>query len=256
MSAIPAAESGKPVPQLVFVFAGESNSGGFGLNSQATPGELAARPSVQIMNLTSGAFAFEALHVGVNNLRDHAKLDRYAESRHGWEIGLANAVESGEFPGQKRVYLIKTGQGGSIATQWAETSPYWAKFVQRIDAAGPQLPERRQWVVWLSLGINDAIRKTPLPEWKQDVVGYLGRIKTKLPGAVIVMTQFQSMGYESTNEAIAQVAASEKDVVAVPANDASLIDSNHWDYAGLKTMAKRMAEATKAALAKRLAAAK
>src|SRR5689334_9823752 len=59
---------------LVFVFAGESNSGGIALNSDATETELAPRSSVQIMNLYSGTFAFETLDIGFNNLVDHAGL--------------------------------------------------------------------------------------------------------------------------------------------------------------------------------------
>ena len=60
------AETATAPRPFCFVFAGESNSGGFGLNKEANPAELAPRPTVQIMNLTSGKFEFENLQIGVN----------------------------------------------------------------------------------------------------------------------------------------------------------------------------------------------
>lgn len=231
---------------LVFVITGESNSGGIGKNADASPMELAPRPRVQIMNLTDGRFGFEGLQLGVNNLRDHHRLEEYYDTHHGLENGLANAVEANAFPKHKNVYLIKTGQGGSRISQWTEnhSSGFWKKFVQRIDAAKRQLPDNPRWVVWFSLGINDAIDRAPVDRWKQDVRAHLKRIQTQLPGAVIVMTQFQSMGYAEINDAIAEIAKTEPSAVAMDSTGASLRDKNHWDYAGLKTVAGRMVKAT------------
>ena len=184
-----AAEGGNP---LVFVITGESNSGGIGSNLHATPAELAPRPCVQIMNLTDGRFGFENLQLGVNNLREHAGLEECFSTSHGFENELANAVEAGLFAGRKQVRLIKTGHGGSMIEQWVpgHVAGYWKKFIQRTGGAKPQLPDNLQWVVWLSLGINDAIAGTPIDRWKQDTLVHLQRIKKELPGAVIVMTQF------------------------------------------------------------------
>lgn len=239
---------------LVFVLTGESNSGGIGLNSAATPAELAARPYVQIMNLTSGPFGFEPLHLGVNNLRDHAGLESYYDTCHGFENALANAVDAGVFANHSQVNLIKTGQGGSTIAQWAvgASSGYWTKFLQRINAGKVQVPSDRQWVVWFSLGINDAIAGTPVGEWKTNTVAHLNKIKVELPGAIIVMTQFQSMteGVSMTgyNQAIAEIAASEANVFAVASTGADLRDTYHWSYAGLKTVGERMAATTRQAL--------
>lgn len=54
---------------LVFVFTGESNSGGVAPNSEATAEELASTSSVQILNNTT--LKFEDLDIGTNNLLDH-----------------------------------------------------------------------------------------------------------------------------------------------------------------------------------------
>jgi len=215
---------------LVIVITGESNSGGIGLNSQATSAELQPRPSVQIMNLTNGLFSFEPLQLGVNNLRDHDRLEGYYSTCHGFENELANAVETNAFPGFKQVYLIKTGQGGSTIQQWAGEAPggYWSQFMQRIEAGKRQLPANPRWVVWFSLGINDAIAGTPVAQWKKDVIAHLKRIKTQLPGATILMTQFQSMGYPQINEALAAIADEEANVFVIDSSKAELRDTNHW----------------------------
>ena len=243
---------------LVFVFTGESNSGGIGRNAEATAAEQAARPSVQIMNLTNGTFTFEPLLLGQNNLRDHAGLEGYYAGCHGLELGLANAVEAGSFAGRKQVYLVKTGQGGSKIEQWAQDhkSGYWKKFDQRLAAARRQVPTNAQWVVWFSLGINDAIANTPVATWKQDTLAHLKRIKNELPGSPIVMTQFQSMKrYGDKDKALAEIAAEEPGVFVVDSSGAALEPepynaNNHWSCAGLKTVAQRMVETTVKALGK------
>ncbi len=228
---------------LVFVITGESNSGGIGLNADAAPAERQPRPSVRIMNLTDGRFAFEPLCLGRNNLRDHAGLEAYCDTCHGLENGLAHAVESCAFAGRTEVHLVKTGQGGSRIAQWApdDASGYWRKHVQRIEAAQRQLSGAPQWVVWFSLGINDAIAGTPLDVWQPAVIAHLRRLKGQLPGAVIIMTQFQSMKkYPAFDDAIAEIAAREPDVFAVDSTGTALRDENHWSYAGLKTLADKM----------------
>jgi len=235
---------------LVFVITGESNSGGIGLNSDASPKELSPRNSVQIMNLTDGKFRFEPMQLGVNNLRDHFGLEKYYTSCHGFENQLANAVDANAFPGHKQVYLIKTGHGGSRISQWSEkhSSGYWKKFLQRTDAAKRQLPKNPQWVVWFSLGINDAIAHTPIDQWEKGTRAHLKRIQKQLPGCIIVMTQFQSMGFPETNAAIAKIAKEEANVFAVDSTGASLRNIYHWDYQGLKTVTDRMVKISSKAM--------
>jgi hypothetical protein len=244
--ALAAAVAPRESRPLVFVITGESNSGGIGTNADASPKERSPRTGVQIMNLTDGNFGFENLQLGVNNLRDHHRLEKFYTTHHGLENGLANAVDANAFPGHKRIYLIKTGHGGSRISQWSEShsSGFWKKFTQRTEAAKRQLPDHPQWVVWFSLGINDGIDRAPINRWKQNVQDHLQRIRTQLPAAIIVMTQFQSMGYPKINDAIAKIAKDDPRVVAVDSTGASLRDKNPWDYAGLKTVAGRMIAAT------------
>lgn len=232
---------------LAFVFAGESNSGGIALNSAATEAELAPRPAVQIMNLYSGTFAFEPLDIGFNNIVDHAGLsDQPAYVPippntiliHGMELGLANAVEAGAFEGQSSVYLIKTGQGGSRISQWAEGGGFWSKFLERTNAAKAVLPTNTRWVVWYSQGINDAIAGV-LPEaWKAETTAHFQKIKAQLPGCRIVLTEFQSMpgggGFPVYNAAIRELVAADPSLASVATDNAGNDGAYHWSYAGYR----------------------
>jgi hypothetical protein len=83
--------SSRMVPLIIFN--GESNSGGYADNSEALPSELAPRPSVQILD-NIGLASFLDLDIGTNNNVDHLGL---SNTSHGWELGLANSVEAGEW---------------------------------------------------------------------------------------------------------------------------------------------------------------
>ncbi|MGI9118223.1 MAG: fibronectin type III domain-containing protein, partial [Minisyncoccia bacterium] len=238
------------IEKLSFVFTGESNSGGVGLNSSATEQELSPRSAVQIMNLTSESFFFEDLQIGVNNLRDHAGLEGSYDIKHGFELGLANLTEEGSFPDNSQVYLIKTGQGGSRVSEWDENSGYWTKFLNRTNAATELIPSQgRQWVVWLSLGINDALANESPELWKTEMISYINRLKQQLPNAIIIMTEFQAMpansGYPSYNDIIEQLASEQPNVFSLNTDGSATDGENHWSYAGLKTVASGMADITK-----------
>ena len=101
----------------------------------------------------------------------------------------------------------------------------------------------------MSLGINDAISGTALTTWKTAMVDHINKIKADLPGAIIILTQFQSMtnqsGYATYNAIMSDIASEEANVYVVDSTGASLRDTNHWSYAGLKTVASSMVTVTK-----------
>ena len=210
--------------------------------------ELAARPSVQIMDLYSGAFDFEPLDIGFNNLVDHQGISTnpayvptppHGSLVHGMELGLARAVEAGTFPGAASVYLIKTGQGGSRIAQWDVGGVYWTKFLQRVDAAKAVLPADARWIVWYSQGINDAVAGVPIATWKTATIAHLDKLKAQLPGCQIIFTEFQSMpangGYPALNTAIRELVAADPAALAsVSTVGAPAQDGNHWSYAGYR----------------------
>ena len=228
-------------PPLVFVFTGESNSGGQALNSAALPVEVAARSSIQILNNTT--LAFQALDIGANNNIDHAGLD--PALYHGMELGLANHIEAGAFQCRTSVQLIKTGQGGSLISQWNVGGTYWTKFLERVDAAN--MHPSTQWVVWYSQGINDANGGNPVATWKAATVSHLAKIKAALPGCLILMTEFGSLpgGNATYDTAIQEIAAADPDVVSVAFPGADSDDDYHWSYAGFRnTVVPAMVAAT------------
>ncbi len=257
IDAAPDAVDAPPPGPLVFVLAGESNSGGIALNSEATEAELAPRPSVQIMDLYSGAFGFEPLDIGYNNVVDHEGLSNnttYVPSLHdirihGMELGLANAVEAGAF-GVTSVYLIKTGQGGSRIAQWNVGGTYWTKFLQRTDAAKLALPATARWVIWYSQGINDAVAGVPIAAWKAATVAHIAKLRAQLPGCQLIFTEFQSMpanaGYPAVNAAIRELVAADPTLASVDTTGAATDGANHWSYAGYRnTVVPAMVAATR-----------
>jgi hypothetical protein len=227
---------------LVFVITGESNSGGVGLNSEATPRELQPRRSVLIADLEADGMPLVPMQLGKNNLRRHVGLENYYDKYHGLENGLANATEEGILRDRSPVYLVKTGHGGSTIAQWHPDAPngYWRQLVERTDAVKNQLDRDVEWVVWMSLGINDAIAGTDPDRWQQGVAEHLVRIQKQLPGARVVMTEFQSMGYSETNRRIRRLADDLPRVESVETTGVPLSDANHWGYQGLKEVAQRM----------------
>jgi hypothetical protein len=242
---------------LMFIFTGESNAGGFSPNSDATAYELTARPSVQILNNTT--LTFQPLHVGVNNLIGHAGLSDNVT--HGWEIKLANAVEDGRFT-QNQAYLVKTGQGGSLALEWAAGYPsnYWSIFLTRMAAALALQPSVTP-IVWLTNGINDFIGNstyqggpvTPtMPAaWKTAVVTWLAQIRALLGSTtLVIMTEFQApisgpTGIPTFNAEMVSIAAGDPYTFLVSSLGAPIgSDVNHWSDDGYDIMAERMIDVT------------
>jgi hypothetical protein len=231
---------------LAFVFTGESNSGGLGFNTGLSAAELAPRPAVQIMNLTSGTFQFEDLDVGTNNLREHDGFSYFYDYAHGLEVPLAHAVETGALPGYSQVPLIKTGQGGSTVASWNSNGTYWGKFLQRINAAKTQLPAETQWVVFYELGLNDKVHThTPLAEFEAQTIQHLEKLKAELPGALILIAGFESTAESTYTNVLKRIAAADASLMMIDSTGAAMYDAYHWNYLGVKLMGERMVTLTK-----------
>jgi hypothetical protein len=151
----------------LLIFTGESNSGGYALNSELPT--QSARPAVQILN--NSTLLFEDLCVGVNNLIGHAGLLNGVT--HGWENGLALAAEAGDWSGA--VHLVKTGQGGSVISQWDKAGAFFTTMQERVSAAkaliraGGDVPLP---FIGYSQGINDSIAATDVATWKAATISH------------------------------------------------------------------------------------
>lgn len=233
---------------FLFVFNGESNSGGIGENSDLTSGELAARSSVKIWNNDSPGF--QNLDIGTNNLLSHVGLTGVSgwTGWHGWEAGLANAVEAGTLPNP--VYLVKTGAGGSVISQWNSGGSYETTMKSRINAAKAAIEatgKSVRIVIWYSLGINDRIAGTNEASWKAAVEAHFANIRSTYgPNVKIHMTRFMTKLMDGAtynpnadfNDTILSIDSANANNYSID-GDASLVDNNHWNAAGLKTLANR-----------------
>jgi hypothetical protein len=228
------------------IFTGESNSGGFALNdSGPTAHELAVRPAVQIYNPSTKVFA--DLDIGTNNMIGHSGLDGLPV--HGWELGLANSVEAGEW-WNDTVYMAKTGHGGSGIGQWDEDDSYYLQFEERTTGAIKILHNMGLVPViylWFSLGINDASTGS-LTDNGPNEAAFMAKIKDlharqreHLGYIPIIMTEFQTgIPAVGLNDSFQAYAAEDNMVFTVSAAGVTLRDPSHWDYEGMKLMSSRL----------------
>jgi hypothetical protein len=230
-------------PVLVIII-GESNSGGYVLNSTVPDGLLTTYNSVQILNNFS--FLFEDLQMTVNNTLDHTG-GLTGDTWCGMELGLALRANVYDFYGTG-CKLIKTGHGGSTISQWSSDGTYFGKFIQRIEAAQSQINfASYKIVVLFSLGINDTISGTPMNTWKTGVSNLIANMRSVIGqgNTPVIMTGFEGMGtggnqFNAVTEAMAELTTTEANVHKITAAGAPLGDPNHWNYTGMRIITNRL----------------
>lgn len=226
---------------FLFIFWGESNSAGFADNASATSGELSAQSQVQIIN--NNTFTFQSLDIGTNN--DLNNNNMYA-NKHGWELELSNRVTAEPSYYGDTVWLVKTGQNGSQVYDWrvqgADTSGgYMGKFKKRVDTAQYLLRNRNlNKVIFVSIGLNDAAYSTSVSYYATKMVENITTIRAITKETTpIVITKFFSpfTVYNNTIDSLANVMDS---VYTVDGTSATLLDTYHWDYSGMKIITNRL----------------
>lgn len=231
-----------PPPHSIIIFSGESNSGGIVPNTSATTLELADRPSVKILN--NNSLLLENLHIGVNNLIGHSNLS--CCTTHGWELGLANSVDSGTLTNP--VYLVKTGQGGSSIRNWSgpDTSlRFYDSLTNRVDSAKKILTTINNGVVpsmylFYSQGINDALYvPNDSANWKTRTKLHFSNLRNRYGHLPIFITYLPTV-YSFYNARITEICSEVSECYPIQTSDATLLNANHWDYAGMKLIATRM----------------
>lgn len=229
----------RKVPVVVFI--GESNSGGYALNSKASAPELETRPALQIWD-NIGNRTFAALDIGSNNLLGHVGLEYASTTAHGWELGLANSVEAGLWE-TETVYLLKAGQGGSKLRDWERGQTYWRTFVTRSDALRALLFSEGMtpvFFIWASIGINDAVSLTPQREFITLLANWLEDIRNQLGStAPILLTELPEQ-YPDYNNFLQSVASRLPSTYIIDTSGAEMRDPNHWSYAGMRQIAADM----------------
>lgn len=250
-------------PPILFLFWGESNSGGIAPNTSATTGELAVRSQVQIYN--SSTSLFESLHIGVNNLIGHVGLESHLNDAHGWELELTNRKEAGTLTIRSTVYLLKAGQGGTKIAQWQPGGTYtggttidpYVTLKNRLTTAKSLIfnATGQQPIIYAfySQGINDAIAATSTVTWKTQTIDLFIKFRTDFGGSIpIFMTKINQTGnatYDPApyNTKMDEIVAGDIYTFTAPHNSATILsDGNHWDYAGMKTIAASLITVLKA----------
>jgi hypothetical protein len=250
----------KATNKYLFIIAGESNSGGRGLNSQAISNEIGVRNNVQILNNYS--LSFQTLNIGVNNILNHAGADinnngalsdpTWSTTRHGFELQLANLVDNNTSFYKDSIFLVKTGQGGSIIADWLPSASnawgvtsFYTQFQTRINTALTYFNNNNITVtpiILFSLGINDAIAVTDVNTFKSNLLTVLNNYRSVVgSNTPIIMTEFQAMSaYSSYSNAINQIANSINNTYSINTTGFGLDDANHWSYTGLKSIVNSM----------------
>lgn len=232
-----------PFRDMLNVSFGESNSGGYALNSDAASWEIGSRSELQIWNVNTNVF--QNLDIGTNNNLDHAGLN---STTHGWELGLANRIKQGQL-GSNDWYYVQTGQGGSKISDWVEGGAYWTKFISRTTAAKAAMPNEYNIAVWMTLGINDALAGTPLSAsaYRSGLEEIITRIKVQLPNCKIFILTLPPVNatYTGYSQQIELIADADDDVYSISATSPATLDmrdTNHWSYRGMKRVAARFVQ--------------
>jgi hypothetical protein len=233
-----------PVKRLVVIIHGESNAGGYGLNSAAQSWEVGTRAELQLLNPVT--LLLENLRIGgatANNLLAHQDMGSLSQTQHGWELSLANMVKLGDFPAD--TVVVKTGQGSSDLLEWnvGNASTYWTQFLSRIAAVESAVglsSDKIDYVVWYTLGINDEIDGTTPTNYKNWTIAHLAKMRARLgANTPILMTRLPA-AYSDYETVIGEIDSEDPFTYAIPVSGLALQDSYHWGYAEMKKIASRM----------------
>lgn len=246
----------------LIVIQGESNAAGNALNTQAQAFELASRPSVQILNHPSNAFL--NLQVPINSQQNSF----FGDTVHGFDLDLANIVDSGFFA-TKPVHLCKIGISGGYICQWqpggcapaggGSVFDAWDGYMPYMDSAVSkmkQLGKPFRIAIWQSIGLNDRFGQGTNPTTFQSEMGtYRANVRARYsrPDIQFLSTNFNNppgpnlpagqgltwdWSYIWTNMANADPLFHNIPVIGATYRDGS----SHWDYYGMKLIAHNMTD--------------
>lgn len=240
---------------LVIIKWGESNSAGRALNTSATAQELLPQPRLRYLNNTS--LTFENLTIGTNNILGHDRANAangvdeptsWAKTRHGWELTLARRITENTF-GLRPIYMLHTGQGGSLAAEWGAGSSYMETYNTRVTALKNALPAF-DCVIWGTIGINDSINRAGQESsYITAMAGNLTRLRAPFNQKVPIFLTGLTNAHSSYTQAVKAVCDNNPNTYFVPSlnaseNPADGGDSNHWGYQGVQLIANRLIRQT------------
>jgi hypothetical protein len=238
----PAPSAIKPFQKIpLIVFSGESNSGGQAQNVYATPDELKRKKGTFILN--NAILKWENLDIGINNLIQHTGMQK-PEEKHSWELQLSSLQEEGRFAGP--IYIVKTGHGGSLISQWKINTSFSNIFDARVKKAITTLNVKSdpKFALFYSQGINDLISSQwDADEWEDATVDRFQYLRETYGDFPIVMTKF----FDITGKPVAELNAAIDNVCKRVGNCSAFEtkgfpqdDKYHFSYLGQKRVADSM----------------
>lgn len=226
---------------FVFLFLGESGARGQSDNSELPAQYL--EPDSNIQMVRNDNFKIEPLHIGENNNLTHDSRKEW----HGWEHGLQLYLRS--ITGNSRCYLCKVGVGGSRIDQWDSNDPNWdERFLGRVGAMKQATAQvNATWVIFFSLGLNDANQGTDPNTWRPKVQNLIARARAEIPQDIVhVMNPLFSSGMITNtpnqffNDQMEAIAQSDPYLHLIPSDGLPVKqDRLHWATAANAELTRR-----------------
>jgi hypothetical protein len=233
----------------LFIIHGESNAGGYALNTDANATELAPRSSIKILN--NNSLIWEPLDIGTNNALAHFNSPLNSANNHSVELELGNiSAQNSKFANS---FIVKVSHGGSTMQQWevGNSTGYFTSYVNRLTTAKNLLNGAGtsvKPVIIISLGLNDtpfAWTNTQFKTKMKDLIANLRGQLSQYGNVPVVFTNFQSFPTPPNslyNTAIDGLATEVSNCYIIDSNGALIRDSNHWSYLGFKTLVSRFVD--------------
>lgn len=229
---------------------GDSISGAYGLNSDATANELAVKTRVKIWDNINND-GFDDLQIGVNNVLDHSGIvPPQTTSCNGWELELTNLVYNQNFV--NTLYLVTTGQGGSSSDLWLNNSTIWQKFNTRVSGAIAAIGNAKPLKIYIvgSMGINNCIQGVSyVNAYPSDMTTIVSNMRGIVGNdAKIIICKIHTVGTidpfntykETLNTDLLTLAGTLPNFYRIDTGLVDLVDAYHPSYAGNKIMADIM----------------
>jgi hypothetical protein len=228
---------------LVVIF-GESNASGEAPNSDASSADLLVKTNTKIWNDNNNTF--ESMQVGVNN---QIQQGFNPTNVHGFEIGLANAVDAGQLT--QPTYLVKLGSPGSKISQWLNggtpqnSQMGWGVVQTRMNAAINYLNSHNipfVITVWESIGINDYNAGTSNTTFTNQMVQFRTDFRNLYGASIPFLTTlfFASHPYDPVIQSISDNDPQHTSQAIYTDDAPRQPDGAHWTYDGYKIIAGRM----------------
>lgn len=234
---------------VAFNILGESNSGGYALNTSALASELDINSNVMLFNNVT-LNSLYPLHIGEPNSNNMVGHTGISAGNHGCDLQLSNYADQGAFNGV--CYMLKAGQGGSSIVHWynggttyAGVLNPWTTFVDRSNGFKQLVPANAFQPIILFLGINDAIAGTDPAIFKAHTLSFIDALLAQVGGdnyVYYVRMPRINASYQAIDDVILSLPLSNNIVKVISVDGAmdDMRDQNHFGYYGQKTIADRI----------------